>query len=322
VKTIMLHKLSLVAVFLPALALAQTSGDESIPALIKALGNANNKVRDSAHESLNKRPEAAPALRDALKSPDAEVARRAADILDYFEQRPMRDLAAAAKDGRPNRMLQIIASFPDGKHEDATWEVFRNFGLTLLDRHKKQNGVELAKLRQILGSSPRVLSAKRITEATKGDLQCRYFLRTDEIDFDGRRWTVGEPRQNTFLNGATSVSCTGIFRASYPVDQCIIVAGGTVTIGPGDFNDLLIVCCSDVVLECGFGNALVIARGSVKCTGFMDGCCIISGKSAKVERRGNLTRHNIIIENESNPLGYIHWSDVPKEKEKAAPKSK
>ena len=57
----------------------------------------------AATKALQERPEATPALRDATRSPNPEVAKRAAEILEYFDRRPIRELNLAIKEGRIDR---------------------------------------------------------------------------------------------------------------------------------------------------------------------------------------------------------------------------
>jgi hypothetical protein len=97
-----------------------------------------------------------------------------------------------------------------------------------------------------------------------------------------------------------------------------IFAGGTVELKGGCLDSLLIVSCGDVTLKCDVRRSLIIARGTVTCTDPVIDSRIISGKSVVYNKTN--ARNCIITENESNPLGFIRWSDALKDK--AAPKSK
>jgi hypothetical protein len=101
-----------------------------------------------------------------------------------------------------------------------------------------------------------------------------------------------------------------------------VLAGGDIELD-GSFVGLLLVSGGNVNLKesTSLSKSVVIARGKVICTEsdviLMDSR-IISGKSVYNKKRPN--RNCIITENEPNPLGYIRWSEL--QKEKPAPKSK
>lgn len=90
--------------FLGSLGLGGRSADPppasaaQIDAWVRQLGDADFQVRETATRELAQRPEAAAAVRRAAASADAEVARRATDILRLLERRtPLGRLTAAAR---------------------------------------------------------------------------------------------------------------------------------------------------------------------------------------------------------------------------------
>ena len=86
-------------VLLPALLIAQGPDDGvAIKTLIKSLASSDFRQRQAAMKALRDRPEAALELRDALRSPVLETRKRAAEILDFYDLRPVRNLKAAVKD--------------------------------------------------------------------------------------------------------------------------------------------------------------------------------------------------------------------------------
>src|ERR1051325_3877046 len=129
-------------ILLSTLLLAQGPGEDSDLILIKKLGSANYQHRQAAVEALKQRPEAAAALREAMSSADLETRRRADEILRYFDRRPIRELEAAAKEGRVDRFVELLAAWQTGKYEDEAWDVVRDFARRMADLHDKQGGAK------------------------------------------------------------------------------------------------------------------------------------------------------------------------------------
>jgi hypothetical protein len=164
---------------------------------------------------------------------------------------------------------------------------------------------------------PIPLSAKRITDETKAELRLSYFLRASDVDLDDRRRKQGQAPLNPFPDNAVIV-VAGSVRILPGLRHVIFSRGSIVLLGPGaPVTHSLIVSCGDVALDCGLANSLVIARGKVVCTGELAGNRIIAGKAVSTMME---PRKCIITENESNPLGYIRWTETAKEK--TTPKSK
>src|SRR5476651_280058 len=116
--------IAIALILMPVLLLAQGPDRESVEALIKKLGSTNFQDRQAATKAMKERPEAVPALRDALRSADPELRKRAAEILEHFEPRPFREIDAAVKEGRVDRFIELLAAWPAGKHEEGAWTAF------------------------------------------------------------------------------------------------------------------------------------------------------------------------------------------------------
>jgi hypothetical protein len=290
----------------PVLLSARGLGDDSIQTLIKKLGSANPKERQAATQALQERSDAATGLREATKSKDPEVAARAANILEYIDRRPVRELNATVREGRVDRFIALLVPWPTGKYEEDAWNATRDFARSLNDLHQKRGGEKIRIPLDYRG----VLGAKRITESTRADLRFPFFLRANEVDLDARRRKPGEPPENLFSLGSITVA-SGAVRV-VTSDPHIIFAGGSVELEGGEVNGALIVSSGDVTLKCDLGGSLVIAHGSVTSIGGLEGNRIVSGKT--VVHNAGRARNSIITENDSNPLGFIRWSDSPKEK--------
>jgi hypothetical protein len=312
----------------PALLLAQGPDDESIKALLKKLASANSAERQEATEMLKARPEGAPLVREALRSPDREVARRAALILDHFDGRPVRELNAAIKDGEVEKAIKLVADWPQGKNDDEVFAAIKELGRTLTDLARKQGGVKINGRPWFKTvNPPPVIRAARITENTRTpNKRASYFLRAGEVDFDTARLKPGGLPGIYFVStivasgsvrfyadpsaGLSAVFAGGAIE-TYGLGEGLIVGCGDVTL-EGDRDRCLVIARGNVTLKRSVDNSLIIAWGKVTCREHLLDSRIISGKS--VVHNPKLTRDSKITQNEATPLGYIRWSDAPRPK--------
>ena len=279
--------------------------------LIARLGSTIFLERQAAIKALQERPEAAPLLRENLRSSDPEIRRRAREILDYYDLQPVRELTAAVKDGRADRFIDLLSSWPKGRHEEEVWSAFRNLAHSLVQLHQKKGGlkIRLDNMDFYARQGPIVLTAKKITKAATDDDDGILFLRAAEVDLDARK--EGVLHRGAFTVAARSVRVLG-------GGSHLIFAGQSVDVlGNEGFVHSIIVCGGDVTLNGPVGRSLVIARGSVTATGYLEGNRIIAGKKIATARE---PVDCTITENEPNPLGFIRWADAPTEK--AKPKAK
>jgi hypothetical protein len=305
--------ITIATMWIPAMLLAGSRDDDGTNTLIKKLGSANFQDRALATKLLQERPEAEPALRKALRSSDPEIAKRSAAILDYF---PLRELNLAVKQGRITDFVKLISSWPSEKYEHESWGAVQKLSHALTELHHKQGGAEV-KLR-IANPPHNVLTAESITDATEGRHDRHYFLRAGEVELNIQR--PGTVRKNWFVDNSDIVSVGGVRIRDTTPNGRVIFAGGSIELNDGGgqgISNVLIVSDGDVTLDCVLDSSLVIARGKITCTGVMENCRIISGKSVTYKRA---PRNCQITENETNPLGFIRWTDAAKSK--AEPKVK
>ncbi len=305
-----------------AVAVAQQPDRGAFDVFIKRLGNSDFRLRDAATEELKNAPKSASALREALRSPNPEIARRAAIILEYHDRRPLRELTAAVKDGRIQDVVEILAGWPNGKYEGEAWKSVVDLTRTIDQLHEKQGGKRLnvAWLRQ--GTPVVVVTEAKVKDvrnnaATENGLPC-FFVRTREVALAPPE----EPRSvSGYYPGGAFVATGPVKVRPHPLAELMILAGGDAEIGGIPFRNI-IISCGDVAISTreAMFESIVIARGKVTCTGVKmgNGCRIISGKTVVYDK--NLAGNCIITENDSNPLGFIRWADAPKEK--ALPKAK
>ncbi len=121
-----------------AVCISRTAAGESIETLVKRLGSENFKEREAAHKALLGRPTAAAALREAARSTDTEVARRAAEILDFYDRKPSRDVEQAVADGQIERVIGLLANLPHDKFESEITEIILRLPGKVAEIHRRR----------------------------------------------------------------------------------------------------------------------------------------------------------------------------------------
>jgi len=312
--------IALVVLGLAFVAIGQDAPQDDTKALIANLASSNYKVREAADRQLRERPAAEAALREAMRAFDFETLRRASEILEHLERRCVSELHAAVEAGRVDQILDQVNSWPKGKYEEEVWPALRKFAATVLQKHEKLGGEkligeDLRKLWAYRGGRRTLLRTEKITRATKAAFDEQFLLWAQAVDLDDL--TEPDVPQNG-LHGCLAIITSGSVRGNPSVfGASVILSRGDFEISRGgSLSGSLVICAGDVTLDAVF-ECLIIARGEVSC-GVVQGSRIISGK--KVDH--DPAKNSIITENDPNPLGFIRWSDAPKDKEKAATKSK
>jgi hypothetical protein len=312
---------------------AGANGGESVPSLIEKLGSPDFKTREAATKALLERPDAEDALRAALRSKDLEFRRRAEPIVDNLEWlRIPRELDKAIEEGRLERAIELIARWPQGKNEGALWDKTKALTVALIERNNQArkssgDGADLRGLQKF--RDPRVtLRVKQFSERTEDPEIAggSFFVRAEAVDHDRYRGQKLPRKTGLLAVNSLAVSSGPARFVQAAIIHSTIFAKGPVMIERHIVTGSIIVCCADVTLDsCVVDNCLIIAKGSVDIRSDIRNskgqtCRIIAGKSVTYDKEKII--RSIITENEPSPLGYIRWSDAPKEKEKAAPKSK
>lgn len=273
-----------------------------LPALkeaIRRLGSPSCHQRQAAMNWLFDRPEAAPLLRLALKSTDREVSTRAAAILEHFERRPVARIDAAVRAGDISEAIDLLVKLPK-KYDSDAWREVCELARIIVQRN--QDKVKHLSAPDPWEYSPNFMVADSAEQTELAVDKLRggnlLFVRGAHVVWPNNNisWRV--------------IVASGSVRTYDDVCAGFIFARGSVDM----HNTLLrqvVVSDGDVVIHSTISDSLVIARGSVTLLrGGTSRCRIISGKSVTYK----WGTHNIITENEPNPLGYIRWSDAPKDK--------
>lgn len=290
-------------------------GIEPITPLIKKLSSKDFRVRHAAAEALKKRPDAVAELRKALSLPDVETSRRVGEILDHLEFAKLQELRELVKKGSIEKAIEWIATWPREKHDGDLWNITCELAKTMNSLHRKHGGKGLGHFADMSQweSLPIPIQENRLTDPCRFRDLKTYFVRCREAELDFSNYTPDR-------NGAGAVVSSGSLRLRRITTHSLnIYACQSVEITGGPFF-AIIVSGGDVTLRADLDQSLIIARGNVHLdnAGRISRSRIIAGKA--VSKKNLKCQDCIITENDSNPLGYIRWTDAPKDK--PAPKAK
>ncbi len=283
-----------------------TGREREIDEWITQLGSDRFEVREAAMRHLRARSDAIAALRRARKSDDAEVARRAGDLLDFFErkdkERAFARLADLAKSGAVDQVAEILVRREKWDDQAACWQVIADLAGRLTDIERRTYGTASLRTsppiegadefrRVVLSSGLRLAGARRTEpELWKG----RMVLRAEDI---ARAYNVS---RGSFIVLSGSVEVGTLKKA-------VILAGGSVKVADFTF-DSLIVCDGDFTSGTSLANSLVIARGTISCFGSVGNSRLISCADVKFKRAQDVVNTKV-VEKEAKPLGFITFFD-------------
>jgi hypothetical protein len=269
--------------------------------LVRDLGSTDYKAREAATRRLLEWETLPPALRAALKSGDAEVARRARRIIRVITQREENaafgKLTEFARRGEIDRLAELLVRRPKWGDEDACWQALVELNAKLFDLESK------VYRRTSFTSRPRLGDGAPPQVRTK--LRRRVAARRASIDLshmDVRaEHIVVKTTDLSYLVSTRSTQAQSIF-------ESMLVGGGTLDVWYS--KCLVIVCDGDV--KCSNANrSLIIARGDVQFSGSVINCHVIAGGSVRFlpAPEYQQRRDNQVTEQEPNPLGFIKWFD-------------
>lgn len=245
-----------------------------IEGLIHQLGSDSAALRDGATRQLMKLDEAAPALRLALRSPDAEVRRRVRSILEALSRRYAdRQLSRARADARAGRAgllaerLARSEAEPDGPR---SWQPVMDLCWGLRDLFPahfgkvKGLGRSYLRLRKEYDLRPAI--------SPKGEVVLRRNKFGKPATYVARGVGVSAMRGAAaaiFVSAGGATLSMGL--------QSFVVATGPVRCRDGLAEKLVVISEADVDMEVEIvRDCLVVARGSVTC-GSMRNCVVLAG---------------------------------------------
>jgi hypothetical protein len=250
--------------------------------LIRQLGSGDYRTREEATRLLLQWKQAELLLRRALPSGDAEVDRRAKAILTaYTRQRLATARENVRADGAASRadlLAERLVRWQSADDDDACWQAVLDLGHRLrdLDRQKYQR-VRHNHLDEhyfpatsfrpfMLRNRIRVLPAGRptveIPKPRNRDNPVLVCLAR------GERMLV----KHTILDSLIATSEHARF---YRVGSSIVLCGGSVDITSRS-GPLVVVCAGDFISKDLMADSVIVARGTVRCSGVRR-CLILAG---------------------------------------------
>ena len=276
---------------------------------VAQLGADDFDGREAASSWLEDHPEASPWLRKALQSDDAEVCKRAGDILKSLDRKHARrqlDRALVlAKDGRIDEAAELLVRWQGHDDGQKGWEAVYRVACRAVDAatHGYVSGDFLDQKRFLACGFGHDLL---VGEPTEVAFPCttipeapttRYLMRGEEIELD-------DPRPRSRLS--MIVATRKVRLASLRVMADVVVCGGPVQVY--DMSYSVIICDGDFTALSGLGFCVVIARGKVTCPSQDSvGADFICAREVEFPHGGK--EKCVVRTGDATPLGVIHWFD-------------
>lgn len=284
--------------------------EQTVDQLVRALGDKNFKVRDSAARRLTEL-EAIPDLVNALKSSDPEVARLARKILDDLQRsatlRSLDHLRREAIRGEASRVIERFARWNGPDNDESSWQIIIDFAWDIADRAIK--GHPAQDQFWPVGRSP--IKSTNQYSPKKFDGQVVYLHSNERVTYS--KPLTGYVRANgiVFKSGSNPrgvfVSCDGMELQRDLLFHSIVLVVGRARFDSQLFNSI-VICDGDVELGSGLSNSVVIASGSVKYLDAVGSSVIVSSSSISTPDKRRAPVSKVVFrENEPNPFGFAKW---------------
>jgi hypothetical protein len=282
--------------------------------LVRQLGDPEFAAREAATRELMKHPEAFPAVREASRSSDAEIARRAEVILREFNRleavRSLPRIKAHIRDQEPDLFVERVMRY--GGNEDHVWQALTDFGkatcalgppYTVLvgGRFGKRKESALAFLENLdVAQEKKVHGLRALASDTRTVTDIGYYL------YRGDSLTVGTradlilavmegPLRGTqlggmlFVNGGVSVVNGPPRLLGLPRDRTL--KGVVVCDGDIDFP----VPAPGIVLNLDeIAGAVLVCNGSVKCPKTVGASVILAAGNVYFPEGAGINRVKVV----------------------------
>jgi hypothetical protein len=296
---------------------AQAPPAGEVDKLIKQLGDKSPALREAASHRLVELAGADLALRAALKSPDPEIARRAALILTERSRRGLARMKEYAKNGEVDQAVELFVWRSNWEDDKACWQVLTGLAAGLIERGRKKFGAAVPPPHDTLPA---------------GDFG-RYLKEVRPLFLAGPR--IDPRKERTFRNGnygfvasgtdlilegggnhdRALLAATGSFRYAGYLHSSVIYAGGPVEM-EGVYQSLL-VCDGDLKMSGGCFRSLVIVQGDVYWSGSGsiggESLVIITGRLHLGSKYTEIAKTAKVRERQPDLLGFVKFFDPTRE---------
>jgi hypothetical protein len=248
----------------------------SVAQLLKQLDSEDFEDREDAMYDLMERDDALPAARKALRSDSAEVAKRAAQIVEELEKR---QIIRRIKNGEIDLAVDQMVAMPD-RVTDKAWQAVVDLAQAL---QKKAN----KRYRQKV-SFPAVRNLSRLAKPED--------IAGLDKDRDLTKWrALANQISDRHGIGDSVLICNGTIQCNAQMYRSIIFSTGDITLrqpegGAASLTDCIVFCDGSIETD-NIGNVVLIATGR------------ITIKGAKSDK-------DVVIENAREALGLLKLSDT------------
>ncbi len=308
-------------VALPAAGEKDGPGRE-VEELIRQLGDKQFPIREAATRRLMELPQAIPALREALQSPNPEVARRAGLVLKaldrWVEQRTLARLKEHARHGEVDQAVELLVGRPQWADEHACWQALTGLAAALIERGRQEFGVGLLAPDKWLWNLPagdfgRYVKVARPLFLTGTRLHPNKDRKFKEkhSGFVARGTDVVLERSAPY--GGALIAAAGGFRSDEELHSSVIFAGGPVAMP--SIGRSVLVCDGDLKAD-SIGNSLVIVRGDVYCIksgDVLNSLIILSGRFHLGKYTDFNKKTTKVRQQQADLLGFVKFFDPARE---------
>ncbi len=255
--------------------------EAQITDLVRQLGSEEFRSREQANRTLRRHPEAEAALRGALASSDAEVVRRARSILAFITRTRLETcrqrLRADAAAGRADVLAERLVQWQGRDDDEDCWQAVLDLGHMLRAwEHKTFKRIPTHPVLQRFFPGP-VFRSYVVKHSVRALPAGRPSLELPEDGLGPSSIPCCLARGNN-VRIAQASSCLIVASAWGCIPDAgssMVVSGGDVELGDG--GNLVVVCDGDLVTKKRLGASVIVARGSVHCSGSMRDCLVLAG---------------------------------------------
>lgn len=234
--------------------------EKSIRELVQQLASPKYEEREAATKALLSLDEALPQLKRALKSENAERARRAKIVLMAIANRSQPKYAEYARQGRIDLLVELLAVSPETLDTRVCWVAVHDFARDLLRRAKL-----LERYRDDENAIYRIAF-----DTHRRSLGTRFLYGSDGHDWPART-------DNYYLRSHRSLGANFIY-------QCVITCAGTVTLEKSRAS--IIFANSDVDVKFP-GESVIVSDGTINTKR--------SSSNVLIARRNVVVRGDILL---------------------------
>ncbi|HYT95585.1 MAG TPA: PDZ domain-containing protein [Gemmataceae bacterium] len=292
----------------------QEGAEQAVEELIRHLGDKRPVVREAATRRLLELKDATPALRAALKSPDPEIARRAAWILEEVGRRPGRQALARftehVKNGEIDQAVECFVWRSQWEDDKACWQVLTGLAADLIERGRKEFGEVVPRPSNWLpaGDLERYLKAVRPSFFVGSRVWPAKLRKPDGVGIVLRGKDVVVEGASV---DAALIACAGGLRAR-ELSLSVIYASGPVELRM--LHNSVLICDGDLTVT-SVAHSLVIVRGDVHCvkSGAVSSSLVIMSGRFHLGKYETLGKTAKLREGQTKFLDFVKFFDPVRE---------